>query len=112
MSIVLTTLFAGSAMGMTISRVAPKPQMQMPSFECGSCGGMPEGCPFCRGPSPSASSAFTSLEFNRLASLVESESQESAVNSFECGSCGGMPEGCPFCRGPSPSAFDLLNVGS
>jgi len=93
MSVVVTTMLAGSAMGITLTKVAPPMQPCRPAaapalvainrFECG-CGGA--GCPMCGG-----QPVFKS---------------EPIADRFECG-CGGT--GCPMCGGQP--IFEMFSAG-
>ena len=131
LSSVLITIFAGSAMGISCSKAAP-PRVQMPQmpqtrrpiravaaydlpavfttdlkgtadfYECGVCGGAADGCPACRGPTPTTFEAFN-------AAIVDSTSAQD-INQFECGVCGGAVDGCPACRGPTAPIYQSFSA--
>ena len=100
MSTVCAVAFTGSAVHP--SRVVA-PQMlsakAVSSFECGMCGGMADGCPMCRAPTPAAYKAFS----------FDVHEEMDTKSSFDCELCGGLGEGCPMCHGPSPASFKAFS---
>ena len=100
LSSVLATLLAGSAMGISLSKVAvPPSEIQMPPSSS-----RPVRASFRDLP---GTGTVGRSELKWLAGMETKSELE--VKSFACGVCGGT--GCPMCLSPKPPVFQLSSAG-